>query len=649
MLLLAFALGLGLRFYRFGELPPGFYQDEGFNGLDALSVIHGAHPIYFPANNGREPLYLYLAAFSIAVFGRSPAAERLPAAIVGALLVPAAYGLGRALFNRRLGLFTAFIAAGNLWALTLSRIGLRAGLLPLLMSLSLTCAVVGWRSRRLWLVAVGGGFYGLNFYTYLAARFTPLALIAFLILWYIAHRPTFPAARWLVAFILPAALVVAPLAVFAISQPQIAFGRAEQVSIFSPALNGGDPWGMLFHNLIATLGMFIWRGDANVRHNLPGRPVFDVFLGAAFVVGVMLSLRQMLGREHRRPAALVFVWSSFLLAPTVLTIDAPHYLRAVGVLPMIYIFPALALEAVWTADFWRGYRTVGRWLVVALIAASSLLTIRDYFSRYANDPETHYFFQSAVAELAAQANSYLGSGWTGGLTVSAEPIDPQRRLYLDHRLWDSFASLRFLIPESSTLRVFSVGDIPNDAPAVETRVIVWPYDDPQAALKLLPEGELIEAQAGPLYRGDREAEPYSLYSVYTASPAPRGRPLAEFERGIALQSAHVARMGNRLRVELIWAAQPNAWQPDAEADHVFVQLFEGEALIAQQDGQPAAALYPTTWWRAGDFVADAYWLPLPTDTPTTGLTLNVGLYRYPALERLSLKNGSGDFVEMVVE
>jgi len=663
MLLLALALGIGLRFYRFGAagaflspahtdarpdgaLPPGFYQDEGFNGLDALSVIHGAHPIYFPANNGREPLYMYLAAFSIAALGRSPAAERLPAAIVGVLLIPAAYGLGRAFFNRRVGLLTAFITAGNFWALSLSRIGLRAGMLPLFASLSLACAAAGWRSRWLWLIAVGGALYGLTFYTYLAARFTPLALIAFLIFWYIAHRQTFPPARWLIAFILPAALVVAPLAVFAIRQPQIAFGRAEQVSIFSPALNGGDPRGMLFHNLLAALGMFVWRGDANARHNLPGRPVFDVFLGAAFVVGVSLSLGRAFGREHRRPAAFALLWSSVMLAPTVLTIDAPHYLRAVGGLPLIYLFPALALEFVWTADFPRGWRVMARGLVAAIIAVSGLLTLRDYFGRYANDPETSYFFQSAVAELAAQTNSYLGSGWTGGLTAAEEPVDPQRRLYLDRRLWDSFASLRFLIPESDGLRVFNMGEVVSSAPASETRVIVWPYADSHTALALLPEGSLIQAEAGPLYRGDRETTPYSLYSVYTASPAPSGAPLAEFERGIALQSARVTPTADGLHVDLIWAAQSGVWQPGVEDYHVFVQVFEGQALIAQRDGQPASSLYPTPWWRAGDFVADAYSLTLPADAPTASLKLTIGLYTYPALERLRLKNGAGDFVEL---
>jgi len=646
MLLLALTLGIGLRFYRIGALPPGFYQDEGFNGLDALTILHGAHPIYFPANNGREPLYMYLAAFSISMLGRSPAAERLPAALVGVLLIPAAYGLGRALFNRRVGLLTAFITAGNFWALTLSRIGLRAGMLPLFTSLSLACAAAGWRSRRLWLIIVGGVLYGLTFYTYLAARLTPLALIAFLIFWYIAQRQTFPPARWLAAFILPAALVVAPLAAFAVSRPQIAFGRAEQVSIFTPALNGGDAWGMLFHNLLAAFGMFVWRGDANARHNLPGRPVFDVFLGAAFVVGVGLSLYRAVGREHQRPAALALLWSGIMLAPTVLTIDAPHYLRAVGVLPLIYLFPALAMECVWTADFPRGWRAVACGGVTAILALSGLLTFRDYFVRYANDPEPSYYFQSAVTELAAQANGYVGSGWTGGLTAREEPIDPQRRLYLDRRLWDSFASLRFLIPDSTALRVFSADQIVSSVPVTETRVIVWPYADLRAALALLPKGSLIQAEAGPLYRGDNEPAPYSLYSVYTASPAPGGAPLAEFERGIALQSAHVTPTADGLHVDLVWAAQPGAWQPSAEDDHVFVQVFEGQTLIAQRDGQPAGSLYPTAWWRAGDFVADAYSLTLPAGAPTAGLKLNIGLYTYPALKRLRLKNGAGDFVEL---
>ena len=60
MLLLAVGLAAALRFYRLGEWPPGPYRDEAYNGLDALGVLNGRHALFFPANNGREPLYLSL-------------------------------------------------------------------------------------------------------------------------------------------------------------------------------------------------------------------------------------------------------------------------------------------------------------------------------------------------------------------------------------------------------------------------------------------------------------------------------------------------------------------------------------------------------------------------------------------------------------
>ena len=70
-----------LRLYRLGQWPPGFYRDEAYNGLDALGVLSGT--TLFSANNGREPLFIYLVALSVALFGPTVYAVRLPAAVVG--------------------------------------------------------------------------------------------------------------------------------------------------------------------------------------------------------------------------------------------------------------------------------------------------------------------------------------------------------------------------------------------------------------------------------------------------------------------------------------------------------------------------------------------------------------------------------------
>ena len=101
VLVAAVLLGAAMRFYRLGALPPGLYHDEAFNGLDALRVLGGERPVFFEANNGREPLFLYSQALSVSLWGRTPFALRLPAAVLGTLTIPAAFWLGKALFGRK--------------------------------------------------------------------------------------------------------------------------------------------------------------------------------------------------------------------------------------------------------------------------------------------------------------------------------------------------------------------------------------------------------------------------------------------------------------------------------------------------------------------------------------------------------------------
>ena len=63
-------------------LPPGLYYDEAFDGLDAHRIAMGGYfPVYLPGNNGREPLYMYLAALFIKLLG--PTAYTLRAYVCG--------------------------------------------------------------------------------------------------------------------------------------------------------------------------------------------------------------------------------------------------------------------------------------------------------------------------------------------------------------------------------------------------------------------------------------------------------------------------------------------------------------------------------------------------------------------------------------
>jgi hypothetical protein len=328
----------------------------------------------------------------------------------------------------------------------------------------------------------------------------------------------------------------------------------------------------------------------------------------------------------------MLIWTAVMLLPTLLATDAPHFLRAAGVLPMAMFFPALALEAVWT----RIPR--GRAWAAASLALSLLFTTRDYFGRYLSQPETRYAFETAAADLSAQTNALLSD-------------ESQRQVYLDKQLWDSFASLRFLLARQPALQIFDPAAPPVMDANTETLIIVWPHADPQAALAGRPEAVVVRAEAGPPYRGDKEATPYSLFTMYTLAPAPAEwpAPLAVFERGVILQSVVVTPTASGLHVALLWRAQEGVWQTGGPDYHVFVQ-WRGptEAVLAQDDAPAARALYPTAWWRGGEAVWDLHELTLASTERPPESELIIGMYDYPSLTRLQLLTGPGDFVGVPV-
>ncbi|HFQ92406.1 MAG TPA: hypothetical protein ENK32_00220, partial [Anaerolineae bacterium] len=270
LLLAIVGLAAVLRLWQLGSLPPGLYRDEAFNGLDALRALDGDGAIFFTANNGREPLYIYLTAAATALFGRSAASLRLAAALTGILTTWLTYKLAAAWFDRLTGLFAAFIWATTLWAVHLSRVGLRPILLVAALTLTFWLATLAYeksaadkernrffypQSSILWFAA--GLAYGLAFYTYLAVRFTPLLLVLIIVYltWRDGWRRLWPGLVW---FGLGTAVVIAPLVLFYARHFDLFFGRAGQVSIFNSVINGGNLWGALWRQTGRALGMFLW-------------------------------------------------------------------------------------------------------------------------------------------------------------------------------------------------------------------------------------------------------------------------------------------------------------------------------------------------------------------------------------------------------
>jgi len=632
ILLAVICLGAVLRFCRLGEIPPGLYHDEAFNGLDAYRVLAGERPIFFAANNGREPLFLYMMAWSIRTLGRTPLAVRLPAAILGTLLIPATYLMARALFNKWVGLWSAFLIAILPWPVNLSRIGLRAISLPLVLAL----AVWLWwparadqtrqgRARKM----LGGTFFGLSLYTYTAARFiVVVALIYVLYQWWTERKPFKAAIGPMIWPALVAFLVTIPLLGYGIAHRDVFVQRPGQVSILNPAINGGDLWGTLVGNLFRAGGMFFYRGDFIPRHNVPLRPVFDPLMSAFFLLGSGLTL---IRARQDHAAGLLPIWIATMLIPTIMAEDCPHFLRAVGVLPAATLLPALGLE--WTrAQLERRTRAWIGWVVVALtLLISGVWSFVDYFVRYGQNPDLSYAFEAEQVQEAVEINRFLGTGWQGeGITEPHGTPIAGRRVYLHPRMWENRHTVNFLV--ASPERIAILG---RDAPtqADEVLVLTWPYETMHDVRQVFPQPAQISAWPGPLERGDLDTQARRLYVAFQAKriDTTDNAVIARFEQNIELLDWEITALSpTQTQLTMLWRANT----PIDTDYNVFVHILRNGQPIAQDDGFPGQGYLPTTWWRPGDRILDLHVLSTPIDRQSDRIV--VGWYEWRSMQHLNV-------------
>ncbi len=637
-------LGVALRLPDIGNTPPGLYHDEAQHGMDAVAVLNGDLSFYFEANNGREPLFIYLVTAAVAVLGRTPMAIRLPACFAGILTLAATYDLARTLWDRKTGRWALAILAVTFWHIQLSRVGFRAVLLPLFTALAMSQLAKGVRHghRRHWIAA--GALYGASWYTYMAARFTPIAIGCVLIYVVCCHRARVRTLwRSILLAMVSALIMLLPLGIYTLARPDIVLARTGQVSIFSEEIHHGHFWATFGSHILKTAGMFTVQGDRIWRHNLAWRPVWDPALGLAFTIGVGVALAAC---RRDTGAALIVIWTATMILPTLLAEDAPHFLRGVGVLPTAALLPALGLQWLSTrvanprgpippAKSWPGLsgRALISALPVLLWAVGLAGTVYDYFVRYQAAPLTFHWFEGGPVDLAGQINGLRGQGWDGSRMLAAETSEAD--VYIDPDLWAEWTAVPYLLPESA------VSTLPIDQTVSADRrsvFVAWPHRNWSTdILPYLPHPSYIQVLPGPAAQGDLDPEPFTIATLIQTEPLPAvPDPTARFEQGLVLRAALVRADSAGATVKVWWETRA----PIAKDLTVFVHYLRDGVRIAQHDGPPGYGYLPTTYWQVGDLILDQH--PLPDVTPDPDRdTLRIGLYVPATGQGLGVLNDDG--------
>ena len=637
-LILAVAIGITLRVIQFRHIPTGLYHDEAFNGLDGQNTIKGNIRLFYPANNGREPLFIWLIALSIKIWGASPFSVRFPALVLGILTLPACYVMTRELFGQRIGVLATGVLAITLWAIHFSRIGFRATLLPPLTSFGVWQVARGIRTGRWWHWVLGGATAGVLIYTYISSR-TAILPVAFFVLytWWRRRSLSIPAVRDWLLFTITAAVLMTPFVLYTLFHWEQVFMRINDVySVF----DSQEPGKMLLYNLVDRSKMFTFKGDPHYRHNFPLRPVFDPGLGAMFYVGLWLAIRQF---KHSYAAAFLLIWTTCMLLPTLLTDEYVNFIRSMGELPFIAIYPAIGLDWTWE----KISRTKSKkWATVAVLAVLSFglgSTIWHYFVRYPSLPEACYRFECAGVQMSAEINTYLGRGWTADKWfVRDEPGYADRRVFLLMDLREDLLNARYLIPESPNLNVLDMQNLEavpfHQYPSmvfygryISEHPDFWSPD----LLNRLPPNSLIEISEGPLVNMPPGWSPDIAYLRLSVSP--RRSPstfLAELDQGISLVDNCVQERDGKVLVRLVWQIS----EPVPIDYTVFAHYERDGEMIAQNDSSPGAKYHPMVKWRPGDQFMDEREIAVPD--VLTGDQIWVGMYLWQTGERLPVLKAS---------
>lgn len=699
-LLAILLLASGVRLWRLDSLPPGFYHDEAYDGLDGLSLVQGktfpqfyegwelyaqdAHadrppeptrfPVFFEGNYGREPLYLYLVALSIWLFGPTPWAVRLVSAVAGVLAVFTTYLAARALWlsaerqpetamNPHLvPLLAAFSLAILYPAVHFSRFGIRPMLFLPFEALAVYCF---WRGinradrqqkgtsnderttdanshRRAshsapWFAATGF-FLGAGLYTYANARLLPLLFILFILLWFWQEQGAWRR-HWANVGLMAAVSLAtaAPLLLFFTSYPYFFLFRLAYVANKGAGVVEDKPWLTWLNNVGRVLRGLLWQGETHLRHNLPGRPFLDPIQALLFLLGIIRPVvmgdklqaagnklqvassrwQAMSPRSQWLPGIFLWLWLLVMLLPSILSGDAPHFGRLTGAAPPIAIL--IAFGAAWLA---KGnllsaihYRLSVRpspLTLHALLAVAFLIS--------AGLTLRDYF--GRYAHHPNLPHDFYLSDWQMGQYAAAHSSDTT--LYLTPTQ-EEMATIYFALADPERLRSYTGGEgaIPLGQPDAPRLYLVRPNHETSLARlqAYFPTGVLGEQQ-----------DNFIPFYVPATAPHLQAQP-ADVSPGqvwggrIALHSWSAVQQKDWLTVTL-------AWQAVAKIDQdytVFVHLLDTSGNIAGQLDRPPAG-YPTSDWRPGELVLDEFTFDLPAQPGP--FRLETGFYYLPTLERL---------------
>ncbi len=435
ILLLAFVL----RFYKLGQIPLSLDWDENSNAYNAYSILKTGRDEYgtfLPITNRsfddyKPPLYMYLNIPTVAIFGLTPIAARLPSALFGFLTVPFIYFLAKWLFktydkrdNETIALIATLFVAISPWHIQFNRVGFESSVGLFTAVVAITTFLYGLDNKKL--LIVSALFTALSAYSYHSERiFVPLLFIATGII-YRKEILKIPK-KLLITFVALTIILSLPLAI--LIPPKVILQRFEATT-GRPSLEDIEksikfirqdqaadiPFAGIIHNRRFVIGQtyfanyllnfdfnFLFtKGDDNLRHHIKDIGMLYLPQLPLLLIGVFYLIKQ-----KSKESAFLLSWLLISPIAAVPATPNPHANRAFPEVIALEIICAFGL-------YWVLIRQkfFAKSILVCILALwsiySTLLYIHNYFVHYPIEDASfwQYGYNQAALESQKLENQY---------------------------------------------------------------------------------------------------------------------------------------------------------------------------------------------------------------------------------------------------
>ncbi len=629
-LLLIMLTAVSLRLVQISQLPPGLTHDEADHGITAWDIVQGERAIYFSIGHGREPLYDYATAVIMSITGPTYLAGRITAVFFSLTAIVGLYVWAGGAFNKRVGLMAAAGLSVSFWGVMAARQSLRSITLPALFVLALIFYWQGMQGARCKVQGTGrtihfitsGVLLGATFYTYIPARVMWLLFPAMLIYVGLVDRERWGQMwRGTAVMLIVALLIGLPLFLFLSNHPELEI-RIQELSDPLTKLKAGD-FAPLWQNTVSSLRLFTIEGDSTWRYNLPKRPFLQPLMGAFFYGGIGIAIWQAIKERGRQGLAAFAALSWLLLGMVPVFVTGPDLsmTQAIGIQPVLYLFPALALNELANKLPQRAKDKEQRaflLFVLLLFSGTAVTTARDYFGTWVNAPEVRVQYESTMAAAIA----YLNGQDVQNVAISTiTPSEFHTPALAKMMLTNEAVNPHWFDGRSSLL-------LPQ---AEESMVILSGFAGLNPALMLYFETAVLDTIL-PLRETDQD-RPLEVYrwqrTVALADWQTRFTPLADDVQvgdalhllGVDLQTPQI-KPGEIVRVATLWQID----QPVFTETRLFTHLLTANGtIVAQQD----LLSVPPESWQAGDLFIQLHEFTIPMETAVGEYTLVVGGYICP--------------------